>query len=132
MNVPVDENGNELLILPLRLIQSALGQKVEAKPRVSYPRERSQGRAAMRGREVACLPGGMGLPLGRSRERASPFLAKFGLSASFVTGRAAAHAVSGALMTLVLHCDHVVHRNVPLTDEVPRRPGLIGPGKPGL
>jgi hypothetical protein len=116
----------ELLILPLHLIQSALGQKVEAKPRVSYPRERSQGRVARRGREVACLPGVMGSHLGRSRGRETPSLSKSVLSASFVTGRAAVHAVSGALMTPVLPAITSRTRNVPLTDEVPRRPLAFG------
>jgi hypothetical protein len=112
----------ELLILPLHLIQSALGQKVEAKPRVSYSRERSQDRVARRGREVACLPGTMGSHLGRSCGRETPSLSKSVLSASFVTGRAAVYAVSGALMTPVLPAITSRTRNVPLTDEVPRRP----------
>ena len=47
---------NELLILPLHLIQSVLSQKVEAKLVNLLRRERSQGRVARRGREVACLP----------------------------------------------------------------------------
>ena len=115
----------ELLILPLHLIQSALSQKVEAKPRVSYPRERSQSRVVRRGREVACLPGVMGSHLGRSCGRETPSLSKSVLSASFVTGRAAVYAVSGALMTPVLPAITSRTRNVPLTDEVPRRPGLI-------
>ena len=58
---------NYLLILHLHLIRSAPGQKVEAKPVASCHRERGQGRAAMRGREVACLPSSVGSPLGRSR-----------------------------------------------------------------
>ena len=115
----------ELLILPLHLIQSALGQKVEAKPRVSYSRERSQDRVARRCLEVARLPGAMGSHLGRSCGRETPSLSKSVLSASFVTGRAAVYAVSGALMTLVLPAITSRTRNVPLTDEVPRRPGLI-------
>jgi hypothetical protein len=111
----------DMLYLHLRLIQSALDQKAEAKPMGWCHRERSQGRAVMRGREVACLSGGMGLPLGQSQERASPFLAKFDRSASFATGRAAAYAVSGALLTLVLQA--VTSRTwfVCSTDEVPRR-----------
>src|SRR5688572_27566734 len=114
----------ELLILPLHLIQSALSQKVEAKPRVSYLRERSQSRVARRGREVACLPSVMGSHLGRSCGRETPSLSKSVLSASFGTGRAAVHAVSGAPMTPVLPAITSRIRNVPLTDEVPRRPGL--------
>ena len=89
-------------------------------------RECSQGRAVMRGREVACLPGGMGPPLGQSQERASPFLAKFDRSASFATGRALAYAVSGGLLALVLPA--VTSRTwfVRSTDEVPRRLILQG------
>ena len=111
----------DVLYLHLRLIQSALDQKAEAKPMGLSHRERSQGRAVMHGREVACLPGGMGSPLGQSQERASPFLAKFDRSASFATGRAAAYAVSGALLTLVVQA--VTSRTwfVCSTDEVPRR-----------
>ena len=112
----------ELLILPLHLIQSALGQKVEAKPRVSYLRERSQDRVARRGREVACLPGVMGSHLGRSCGRETPSLSKSVLSASFETGRAAAYAVSGVLMASVLHAVTSCTRNIHRTDEVPRRP----------
>jgi hypothetical protein len=84
-------------------------------------RERSQGRAVMHGLEVASLPGGMGSPLGQSQERASPFLAKFGLSASFATGRAAAYAVSGVLLTRVLPAATSRTWFVRSTDEVPRR-----------
>jgi hypothetical protein len=88
-------------------------------------RERSQGRAVMRGREVACLPSPMGSPSSRDQERATPSLAKFGLSAYFRTGRAAAHAVSGVLMVPVLHAITSDIRNVHLTDEVPRCPGWL-------
>ena len=117
---------NELLILPLHLIQSVLGQKVEAKPMGRCHRERSQGRAAMRGREVACLPSLMGSPLSRSRRRETPSLSKSVLSAYFETGRAPAHAVSGALLAPVLQAVTSDTRNVHLTDEVPRCPGSSG------
>ena len=116
---------SDVLIQHLHLIQSVLGQKVEAKPRGSSPRERSQGRAAMRGHEVACLPGGMGLPLGRSCGRASPLRAKFVLSAQFQTGLVSAYAVSGAPMTPVFQAITFCTWFVRFTDEVPRRPGLI-------
>ena len=89
-------------------------------------RECSQDRAVMRGLEVACLPGGMGSPLGQSQERASPFLAKFDRSASFATGRAVAYAVSGAHMTRVLPAATSCTWFVRSTDEVPRRPVLPG------
>ena len=114
------------LYLHLRLIQSALGQKAEAKLMGLPHRERSQGRAVMLDHEVASLPGEMGPPLGQSHERASPFLAKFVLSASFATGQDAAHAVSGAPMTFVLPATTSRAQHVRFTDEVPRRPVLGG------
>jgi hypothetical protein len=52
----------DILYLPIHLIQSALGQKVGAKPMGWCYRESCQGRAAMSGREVAGLAGVMGLP----------------------------------------------------------------------
>jgi len=116
---------SDVLIQHLHLIQSALGQQVEAKPWGSSPRERSQGRAARRGREVASLPGRMGLPLGRSRERASLFRAKFVLAEQFPSGRASANAVSGAPLTPVLQAITFGTGFVRFTDEVPRRPGLL-------
>jgi hypothetical protein len=65
------------LYLHLRLIQPALGQKVEAEP-VGNHRGRSQRRTAMGGDEVASFPGEAGLPLGQSHtKRASPFRAKY-------------------------------------------------------
>ena len=110
-----------MLILPFHLIQSALGQKAEAKPRGQSLRERSQGRAIMHGREVARLASEMGPPLGQSRKRVSNTLTKFGLSASFSTGRVAAHAVSGVPTALVLQAITSRTGNVRFTDEVPRR-----------
>jgi len=104
-----------------RPTQSALGRKAEAKP-VACHRERSQDRPVMDGREVARFPGEMGLPLGQSQERASPFLAKFDQSASFATGRDAAHAVSGAPLALVLQAVTSRVTYVRSTDEVPRCP----------
>src|SRR5208337_4342871 len=88
--------------LHLRLIQSALGQKAEAKPLGLAQWERSQGRSAMGGREVAGLPGKMGSPLGQRQERVTISVAKSGLSAFNATGRATAHAVSGGLVSQVL------------------------------
>jgi hypothetical protein len=121
----------DLLYLPLRPIRSAPGPKAEAKPRGLSPRERSQGRAARPGREVACLPGEAGPPMGQSYERASPFLAKFDQSASFATGRDAAHAVSGAPIALVLPAVTSCTWYVRFTDEVPRRPVPPGSVTPG-
>ncbi len=116
----------DMLYLHLRLIQSALGQKAEAKPVGGSHRERSQGRAAMRGHEVACLPGEMELHLGWNHKRATSFLAKFILSASVATGRVAAHAVSGALMAPVAQATTFRTWKVRFTDEVPRRSVLSG------
>ena len=113
---------NELLYLPLRLIASARSRKAEAKLVDGFRQERSQGGPAMDRLEVACLPSSIGLPLGRSRGRETPSLSKSVLSASFATGRAAVHAVSGVLMAPVLHAIMCCKRNVRLTDEVPRRP----------
>jgi len=113
-----------MLYLPLRLIQSALSQKAEAKLVNSFHRESSQGRAAMRGHEVASLPGEAGLHMGQSQRRASPFLAKSGLSGQFQTGRVAAYAGSGAPLALVLHAITSCEWSVHPTDEVPRRLGF--------
>ena len=112
-----------MLILPLRLIQSVLSQKAEAKLVNSFHRESSQGRAVMRGHEVASLPGEAGLRMGRNQGRASPFLAKSVLSAYFSTGLVAAYTVSGAPLVLVLHAITSGKWIVPPTDEVPRRLG---------
>ena len=117
---------NELLILPLHLIQSALSQKVEAKPVNGFHRECSQGRAVMRGREVACLPSRAGLHLGRSQRRVTPLLTKSGLSAYFETGRVIAHAVSDGLFSPVRPAVTSDNRNAHLTDEVPRCPIAFG------
>lgn len=89
-------------------------------------RESSQGRAAMCGREVACLLGGMELPLGWSRKRATLTLAKFTLSASFTTDWATAHAVSDWLTAPVIQATTSRAWNVCFTDEIPRRPAPCG------
>jgi hypothetical protein len=121
-----------MLYLHLPLIQSALGQKVEAKLVGSSHRERSQRWAAMPNDEVAGLPGMAGLHLGRSRrhERTSLFRVKFGLLTSW-TGRVIADAVSDAPTAPVLQAITSCTQHVPLTDEVPRRPvppGQVSPG----
>jgi hypothetical protein len=113
---------NELLILPLHLILSVQGQKVEAKPRVLNPRERSQGRTAMGGDEVASLPSRSGLHMGRCLERASMNWAKFDQSASIQTGRDVVRADNDALKTSVRHAITIGKRNIHRTDEVPRCP----------
>lgn len=91
-------------------------------------RERSQGRAAMHGREVACLPGGMGSPLGLVRGRASPFRAKSVCSASVTSSLVAAYSVSGAPTAWVIQAITFRTRFVHSTDEVPRRSPAFGPG----
>src|SRR6266851_8463376 len=115
---------SDMLILPLRLIQSALGQKAEAKLVNSCHRERSQGRAAMHGHEVASLPGEAGLHMGQSHGRASPFLAKSVLSAYFSTGLRVAFAISGDSVALALPAITSGTWFVRPTDEVSRRPGI--------
>ena len=120
----------DMLKLYPHLAQSVLGQKVEAKP-VGDHRERRQGRAAMCGREVASFPGKMGSPLGRRQERVTISVAKFVLSAFNATGRASAYAVSGGLVSQVLHAVTSCAQLVRSTDEVPRRllpPGGVSPG----
>jgi len=121
-----------MLYLHLPLIQSALGQKVEAKLVGLSHRERSQRWAVMPNDEVAGLPGMAGLHLGwsRSQERTSPFRVKFGLSTS-LTSRVIADAVSDAPSASVVHAIMLCAQHVPLTDEVPRRlvpPGQVSPG----
>jgi hypothetical protein len=118
-----------MLNLHLPLIQSALGQKEEAKLVGNPHQERSQRWAAIPNDEVASLPGTVGLHLGQSRshtERASPLRAKFDLSAFHATDRAAAHAVSGVPTTPVSQAITSGAQHVPLTDEVPRRPVRTG------
>ena len=92
----------------------------------SSHRERSQGRAEMRGREVACLPSLMGLHLGRSRGRVTPLLTKSVLSAYFETVRVVAYAVSDVPTTPVLHAITPDTRKTHLTDEVQRCPLTSG------
>ena len=117
---------SKLLILPLHLILSAQGQKVEAQPVDQFRRVRSQGGPAMDRREVACLPSSVGLPLGRSRGRETPSLSKSVLSASLRTGRAVVSAVNDVLMAPVRPAITCSKRNTPLTDEVPRCPLPLG------
>ena len=113
----------DMLLLHLPLIQSALGQKVEAKL-VGLPhQERSQRWAAMLNGEVACPPGSTGLLLGwsRSNERVSPLRMKFALPtslASWVVADADGEVPTAPVLQVIM--SGIVH--VPLTDEVPRRP----------
>jgi hypothetical protein len=92
-----------------------------------FHRECSQGGPVMGRLEVACLPSSMGSHLGRSCGRETPSLSKSVLSASFETGRVAAYAVSGALMTPVLPAITCGNWNVHPTDEVLRCPPAFGP-----
>jgi hypothetical protein len=82
-------------------------------------RERSQGRTVMGGHEVASLPGEVESPFGRTDKRATTLLVKFDLPASFGSGRAAAHAVSGGLTVPVLQATTTRTGNPRFTDEVP-------------
>jgi hypothetical protein len=85
---------------------------------------RSQRWAAMLNVEVASLSGTAGLHLGQSRSqtlRASPFRAKYGLSA-LAADRAAVKAVNRVPTTLVIQAIMLGAQHVLLTDEVPRRP----------
>jgi hypothetical protein len=110
-----------MLYLPLHLIQSALGQKVEAKPRGLSPWERRQGRSVMICREEASLPGRMGSRFSRVGGRASPLRAK-SVSLSAQKGVLdAAHAVGCAQTGAMLHAITYDTRFVPSTDEVPQR-----------
>jgi hypothetical protein len=88
--------------------------------------ERSQGQARRSGLEVACLPSLMGLPLDQDRGRASPLRAKSVFSVSAKRSRVPAHAASGMPSALVLHAITSDTRNIHLTDEVSRCPGLGG------
>jgi hypothetical protein len=119
---------SQLLILPLHQILSVQGLKVEAKPKVLNLRESSQGRAAMRVREVACLPSSTGLHLGWSQDRASPQWAKIDQSAYSETGRDVTGTDSDALMAPVIPVITCCKRNDHRTDEVPRCPLPFGTG----
>ena len=116
----------DMLYLPIHLIRSALGQKVEVKPVGFAYRERSQDRSAMSGREVACLAGVMGLPMGLNSGRVSPFRTKSVFPASISGSRAAIYAVSGMLRVKVIHAVTSHTWFVHLTDELPRCPGPGG------
>src|SRR5258708_40113758 len=113
---------SDMLILPLRLIRSAPGQKAEAKLVNSFHRESSQGRAEMHGHEVACLPGEAGLHMGQRPRRASPFPAQSVLSAYFPTGLGEACAVSAPPMALGLPAIPSCQWFVCPPPEVSRRP----------
>jgi hypothetical protein len=110
-----------VLYLPFHLIQSALGQKVEAKPRWPSPRERRQGRPARACREEACLAGRMGSRLSRVGGRASPLRAK-SVALSAQKGLLATAAAVGCAQTgAMFHAITSDIRSVHFTDEVPRR-----------
>lgn len=115
---------HSLLYLPLHLTQSALGQKVEAKPVGASPWERCQGWAVMSSRDEAGLASWMGLRLGWSRGRVSLLQTKSGPPAPVGGSRAAVYAVSGVPMALVQHAVTSDKRSNHLTDEVPQRLGL--------
>lgn len=108
-----------MLYLTLRLTPSVRGQKVEVKPVGNY-RGRSQDGAVMGRSDVADLPSGAGLPLGRDSGRASALLAKSVFSASTQRSLGATHAVSGVLTLPVRHAVMPRTRKVHSTDEVLR------------
>ncbi len=80
----------------------------------------------MSGIGVACLPGGMGLRLGKAAGRASALRAKSVFSASAKRSRGAVHAVSGGPTVLVQHAVTFGTGFVHLTDEVLRHTGPVG------
>jgi hypothetical protein len=128
VNVPCEQMrmAIDMLCAVFHLTQSALGQKVKAKPMGCARRERSQGRTAMPGHEVACLAGVTGLPMGLNSGRVSPFLTKPVFPASVVGSRAAIHAVNSLLCAKVLHAVTSHGWIVHLTDELPRCPSPCG------
>jgi hypothetical protein len=110
-----------VLYLPFHLIQSALGQKAEAKPGSPSPWERRQRKPAMACGEEACLPGRMGSRLSRVGGRASPHRAK-SVSPSAQKGvLGAVHAVGGVQTGAMLHAITLDTQFAHSTDEVPRR-----------
>ena len=115
-----------VLYLPLHLIQSALGQKVEAKPR-GVPRERRQRRSAMVCVEEASLPARMGSRLSRVGGRASPHRAKSVSPSPQKGALVAAHAVSCGQTGAMLHAITYDTRFVHSTDEVPQRRAALRP-----
>lgn len=128
MNGPSEQlrMASGLLFSIFRQIPSARGLKVEVQPLGIARRERSQGGAAMHRREVACLPGGMGWPLGRIRGRVSRPWTKSIAQARWPVGSRRAHAVSPSWPDPVFQA--ITHRTwiVRFTDEVPRRSRACG------
>jgi hypothetical protein len=116
----------DMLYLHLRLIQSALDQKAEAKPAGTTRGGRSQGGPVMGRREVASLSGEMESHLGWTEQRASALLAKFDLPVWITTGRTPAHAVSGGFLGPVRPATTSSTGNTCFTDEVPRCPSPSG------
>ncbi len=110
-----------VLSFPFHLIQSALGQKVEAKPGSRCPRERSQRSSAMICDEEACLPARMGSRLSRVGGRASPHRVKSVSSSAQKRILDAAFAVSCGQTGIMLHAVTFDTRFVHSTDEVPQR-----------
>jgi hypothetical protein len=110
-----------VLYLPFHLIQSALGQKVEAKPGSRSPRERRQRRPAMACGEEARLAGRLGSHLSRVGGRASLLRAKsVALSAQnelLATAAAVTCGPTGAMLHAITSDIRFIHS----TDEVPRR-----------
>ena len=110
-----------VLYLPFHLIQSALGQKVEAKPGSPTPWERRQRRPAMVCGEEASLAGRMGSRFSRVGGRASPLRAKSVSPSSQKGVLGAAYAVGGVQTGAMFHAITSGAQFVHSTDEVPRR-----------
>jgi hypothetical protein len=110
-----------VLYLPFHLIQSALGQKVEAKPGSPSPWERRQRRPAMACGEEASLAGRMGSRFSRVGGRASPLRAKSVSPSSQKGVLGAAYAVGGVQTGAMSHAITSGAQFVHSTDEVPRR-----------
>jgi hypothetical protein len=109
-----------VLYLPFHLIQSALGQKVEAKPERRSFRERRQRRPAMACGEEARLAGRLGSHLSRIGGRASPLRAKSVALSAQNELLATVAAVTCGPTDAMLHAITSDTRFVHSTDEVPR------------
>jgi len=116
-----------VLYLPFHLIQSALGQKAEAKPGSSSPWERGQRRSAMACDGEASLAGLMGSRLSRVGGRASPLKAKSVSSSPRKRVLGVARAVGSVQTGAVWHAITLDIQFVHATDEVPRRRVVLRP-----
>jgi hypothetical protein len=116
-----------VLYLSFHLIQSALGQKAEAKPGSPSPWERCQRRPAMACGEEASSSGLAGSRLSRVGGRASPLWAKSVSSSPRKRVLGVAHAGGSVQTGAMLHVITLDTQFVPSTDEVPRRRAVLRP-----